>query len=353
MISLYFTSQGADGKTALCATLGRKLIAEGKKVGFFRPVFLVEPEVTNGDKDALFLKTTLGLSESVDILSPIRLSRQNLWHNLSAKADNFRTQLKQAYTTLAHGKDVLFMEGLKEIETDVVAKETCYQISDILNTKVIIVLRYSQNLTPTAMSHITQSLGQKLIGAVVNYVPKAKIETITEQIKTSFQKEGIKVLGCLPEDRTLLGISVAELAKSLGGEIITCPEGDNKIIENIMLGAMTPDSGIDYFSRKANKAVITRGDRADMQLAALQTSTNCLVLTGNTPPSTIIISEAKRKGIPIILVKQDTKSTVANVETALNQGKFHSLIKLEKFSQILEKYFDFQLFFTELGLKLR
>jgi len=60
-----------------------------------------------------------------------------------------------------------------------------------------------------------------------------------------------------------------------------------------MVGAMNVDSALAHFRRQPNKAVITGGDRPDIQLAALETSTRCLILTGNLPPNPLIIGRAK------------------------------------------------------------
>ena len=38
----------------------------------------------------------------------------------------------------------------------------------------------------------------------------------------------------------------------------------------MLVGAMSVESALSYFRRKPNKAVITGGDRADIQLAALE-----------------------------------------------------------------------------------
>lgn len=352
MIALYLASVEAAGKTALCAGIGRRLLEDGRKVGFLRPVRLSEANANDGYKDTLFLKDVFGLAETVETLSPIALSRRDLGQSLSVGIDNFKRRLKQAYAVISPGKDVVLLEGLRELKIDKVATEACYQISDILNAWVMVVLRYSRALTALEIVEISQRLGPKLLGVVINHVPESKIEAITKDMKTLFQKKGIKVLGVLPEDRTLLGISVGELAKSLNGEIINSPEAETEIVENIMLGAMTPDSGIDYFGRKTSKAAVIRGERADMQLAALQTSTKCLVITGNLPPLPIVLTEAETKHIPIIVVKQDTQSTVAGIEEALSQAKFNSLKKLEKFSQILDRHFDFLTLYHELGLKV-
>ena len=75
-------------------------------------------------------------------------------------------------------------------------------------------------------------------------------------------------------------ITVGELAEVIGGKIINHQEKSGEPVENYMLGAMVVDSGLDYFNRKKNKAAIIRQERLDMQLAALETSTICLVLSG-------------------------------------------------------------------------
>ena len=82
--------------------------------------------------------------------------------------------------------------------------------------------------------------------------------------------------------------SVGELAKHLGGEIVNCPERSEELVENLMLGALSVDSGLDYFRRKTNKAVIARGDRPDLQMAALETSTKCLILSLTSIPSLLL-----------------------------------------------------------------
>lgn len=53
------------------------------------------------------------------------------------------------------------------------------------------------------------------------------------------------------------------------------------MVEHLMIGAMDVDSALTYFRRKPNKAVITGGDRPDIQLAALETSTKCTI----SPPA--------------------------------------------------------------------
>lgn len=129
---------------------------------------------------------------------------------------------------------------------------------------------------------------------------------------------GAKVQGRIPESRTALAITVGELADVIGGKIINHPEKSDELVENYMLGAMVVDSGLDYFNRKKNKAAIIRQERLDMQLAALETSTTCLVLSGgDNTPAYRVRQKADSRGIPII-------TTAAAVDVII--GRIDNLI---------------------------
>jgi BioD-like phosphotransacetylase family protein len=114
---------------------------------------------------------------------------------------------------------------------------------------------------------------------------------------------------------------------------------------------MTFDSGVDYFNRKPNKAAVIRGERADMQLAALETSTRCLILTGNVRPLPAVVSQAENKHVPLIVVQKGTTDTAADVEQAFAGTAFDSSNKLEKFREIMDEYLDFESLYSALGVK--
>lgn len=77
-----------------------------------------------------------------------------------------------------------------------------------------------------------------------------------------------------------------------------------------MVGAMTLEGAIRYLRRSADKAVILGGDRADLALAALETSTSVLILTGGLYPDVKVLARAEEKGVPVILVHYDTYTTI-------------------------------------------
>jgi BioD-like phosphotransacetylase family protein len=127
-----------------------------------------------------------------------------------------------------------------------------------------------------------------------------------------------KATGTKPENRTRPAITVGELAKSIGGKIISNTEKSNELVENYMLGVMTVDSGLDYFGRKKNKAAILRQERLDMQLAALETSTTCLVISGaDKTPEYRVRQKAESRGIPIITTAATVNDIVTRIENLI------------------------------------
>ncbi|GAH61283.1 unnamed protein product, partial [marine sediment metagenome] len=192
--------------------------------------------------------------------------------------------------------------------------------------------------------------GKHLLGVVINKVPRSKLEPVREEISAQLGEAGINVLGVLPEDRVLFTLTIGELAEHLQGKILNCAEKSAELVENFMLGAMVVDPGPEYFGRKNNKAVIIRGERPDMQLAALETSIKCLILSGDTAPIPSVLYQAEARKVPIILAKGDTVTLVATIEDALSQTRFNQEKKLPRLTEIMEQHFNFQAAYQGLGL---
>jgi BioD-like phosphotransacetylase family protein len=158
------------------------------------------------------------------------------------------------------------------------------------------------------------------------------------------------VLAVLPEERLLSSVSVRELLEQLGGETLCCQEGLDDLVEYLMVGAMTAESAITYFRQRPNKAVITGGDRTDVMFAALETSTQCLILTGNRHPTPELLARAREVQVPIIVVEPDTLTTVRSAERCFGRTFVRQPRKIAHFGTILQERFDFAQLYGMLGL---
>ena len=340
MAALYVTSlQAGVGKTAVCAGLGRHLQGDGKKVGFFKPIVadIKSPDKVAIDSDAEFIKRVLALAEPLDSLCPV-IGREG----------ELTSRIKQAYAKVSRGKDVVIVEGVWRQRPGGKPTEASYEVVKALDAKVIIVEPYSEDLSRAKIIDKYKDFGEYLLGVVVNKMPRSRVEPVSEQL--SSQTGGVDILGVFPEDRALFSLTVGELAEHIQGEILSGAEKSGELVENLMLGALTVDSGLGYFGRKVNKAVVVRGERPDMQLAALETPTKCLVLSGGVSPIAAVCRSAEDKGVPIILTKGDVASVVSSFELALGKPRFNQEKKLPRLIEIMEQQFDFPTVYKGVGL---
>lgn len=331
---MYVSSpENGCGKTMVCAGLGKRLLGDGKKVGFFKPVIAgsKNPPDAAGDSDAAFMKQLFALDEPLDLINPV-----------FSDVSKLRAKVKEAYDKVAQGKDVVIVEGISgqnQISSDLAAA---------LDATVVIVDCYSKEAARAVDSY--QDFGEPLLGVVLNRVPGRQVERAQSEASARFSKAGVNLLGILPEDRTLFALTVGELAEHVQGEILRGDEKSAELVENFMLGANIVDHGPDYFGRKANKAVVLRSERPDMQLAALQTSTSCLVITGDTDLMPVVLQEAEAKNVPIILTGDDITAIAANIEDALDKTRFNQENKLPRLTEIMAQHFDFPTLYKRLGL---
>ena len=331
MAALYITSpQAGAGKTMVCAGLGKHLKGKGKKVGFFKPL-VAAIKSKEADSDTAFIKRVWSLKEPVEDLCPVIGGEGKL-------AD----KVKQAYAKVAKGKEIVIVEGVWRQRPGGKPIEASYEVAKALEAKVIVVEAYSPELFKTKLADKYQGFGQNLLGVVINKVPLSRMEAVSEL--------GGEVLGVIPEDRALLGLTVAELAELIEGKIVNDAGKSAELVENYMLGALSVDSGLGYFGRKDNKAVVVKGERPDMQLAALETSTKCLVISGDGEPIYDVRRSAEDKAIPVIVTDEDTASVMESIELALGMTKFNQEKKLPRLAEIMKQRVDFEALYKGLGL---
>jgi hypothetical protein len=325
------------GKSVLCAALGRKFKTAGRKVGFFKPVAILPAVAGAIDKDAEFIKHALTLSEPLDLLCPVSLGAKNLAAAANEKEPVWLKKIKEAFPKVSQGKDVVLVEGAGDFKSGSAAAAVNGKVIEALGAKVMLIVRYQSDTDANQIASAAKAIGGRLLGVLINAVPERRMAQVKSNLVPSLQKEGIKVLGVLPEDRALFTISVGELAEHLGGNILNSPESSGELVESVMVGAMSSDSALSYLSLKPKKAVITRGDRPDIQLAALETSISCLILTNNINPVPNVLNLAQSANVPIVVVKDDTRHTLDSVEGAFGKTKFSHEKKVERLEQLLEQ----------------
>jgi len=347
MKSLYITSiEPFSGKTAVCLALGRRLVRDGHKVGYFKPLSTQPWEPVPGrtvDEDADFVQRTLGLEEPtkdlIGVLLTPSLAREM---RCGCTARDLMTDVKAAYEKITPGKDVVLIEGAGSLREGVSLKLDAKSIVETLDMQALAIVRYHNrvNQGDDCISAYRQ-LGSRLLGNLVNVVPINEMK-LSEKICTPcLEDQGIRVLGTIPLQEELQAISVGELAEVLNARFLVLSEKREVLIDRLVVGAMGVDQALPRIRRVPGaKALITGGDRSDIHLVALETATRCLILTGNLRPMPEVLCRAEELGVPVLLVRQNTLEVVEAIEQVFGKTRLGQESKLKRFEALFAEHFD-------------
>ncbi|WP_129670650.1 phosphotransacetylase family protein [Candidatus Chloroploca sp. Khr17] len=356
MATLYVAStETFVGKSAVCIGLLRRMQQDGFRIGYMKPVSVSVAHTREAaiDEDAAFIRGTLGLEASLEHIAPVLITPGVVESILRGQSATYARTLRDAYLSIARDKDIVVLEGTNTWSEGALVDLTSDQVTDLLQAPTLLVTRYRSTLNVDTILSVQRYVGDRLLGVLINQIEEPHLDFVQSRVMPFLERRGIPVFGLMPRDSTLGGVTVNELLEHLGGQLIGQPAWCTRTIEALMIGAMGADASISFFRRRANKAVITGGDRSDLQLAALETSTTALVLTGNFRPSPQVLDRANERQVPIVLVPDDTLTTVDRAERLFGRVRFHQAAKLQRFADLLEASFDFDRLYDAMGMRLR
>ncbi|OFW64568.1 MAG: hypothetical protein A2Z35_00705 [Actinobacteria bacterium RBG_19FT_COMBO_36_27] len=344
MVPLFFISnQPFSGKSSMCVGVGKLFAEKGLKVGYMKPVGTLPIKVgaVTTDEDAQYILNILDAKEELEDVCPIVLTQQHNREGLKGQdfSRGFIDLIDKAYNRIKKDKDIVILEGAKSIEDGYFLGISANKICEKLRAKAILVIKYSTEIVDQIL-YSKEFLKNNLSGVIVNWVPRSQIDYLEKLVVPFLTRNGIEVLGYLTSDKILSSVSVKEMSEMLGGQIICAQNKVDELVETFMVGAMGQEQALKFFRRKADKAVITGGDRADVQLAALETPTKCLILTGNFQPSTVVLGRAEELGVPMILVNYDTLTAVEKVGEIIGHVRFHEIKKIDKIIEVIREYIN-------------
>ncbi len=343
MATLYVMSmESFAGKTVFCLGLARKLAGDGLSVGYIRPLTEAAKQIESANTCAAIMKRSIGLVESMDVLNPVMIDGETLDWILSDRPVDYTRKVSDAFKVASAGKDIMVVEGVSGLSEGYMVGLDARTTADLLNANCLLLIRPKDEMIADTILSAKNWLRDRMLGVVFNAVPRGMVEFVTESLTPYLSRKGIKVYAVIPEDRMLMAVTVQDLVDRVGGRVISGSDHMDTLVENVMVGAMSAENALSYFRRKPHKVVITGGDRPDIQLAALETSTGCLILTGNINPSPIILGRAEELGVPVVIAQQDTLTTAGLVEQAFTEVQFHEEQKIKRYERLLEAHFHYE-----------
>jgi len=300
MRSLYLGSVvEKSGKSMVTLGLARNFKG---RVGFFKPfkerLMRVGDRVI--DQDAYLMRNVLDLEQPEEVLCPFAYDIFRPTHMDAIKA---------AYGRAACDCELMLIEGTREVTTGYLNDVSGLAIAEAIGADLVLISTPEPaSLDKIAMLYkLSASYKIDVKGVVLNKTDDLSVANFLES-------KGVKVLGCIPHIPEMTYFTVKEVAEALSANVLVGEGHMDRTVEGVFIGAMTPETALKYMRRHRRKAIITGGDRSDVQLAALSTDTSCLILTGGLYPANQVVSRAYERGIPILVTRYDTLAASEMVE---------------------------------------
>lgn len=352
MKTLYVPSlRSFSGKTAVCLALGRRLQRDGYRVGYFKPLSTQMWEPIPGqavDEDAEFVRRVLGLEEPTEALVGVRLTPSLLRDALcGCLGRDLMAEVLTVWKRIAADRDVVLAEGGASLQEGNGIGLGAVDVAAALDATVLAVIPFVNEMSVVDdCVSAGRRLGERLLGVVVNGVPKESWDFVQRIARPCLEEREIAVLGILPQEKWLRAISIGELAQVLGAEFLAVPEKRDVLIDNLVVGAMSVEEALPRIRRiPGNKAVITGGDRADIHWAALETTASCLILTGYLRPQPELLRRAEEQGVAVLLTHHNTMEAVEAIERVFGKTRLGQPEKLARFEALMAEHFDFERFY--------
>ena len=336
-----------SGKSALVLGLARHLLSSGERDRFGKPLAtsfdwmpeqgaLPDPLI---DDDVRFVGETLGLDDQ-ELISSLHLLSPSTAENRLAEGlltagnglDHLRKQL------LGFDGGVTLLEAAGNLHEGLLYGLSLVQLANDLDAPVVLVHLWQDSCSVDALLAAKTQLGDRLCGVVLNAVTPDEVEGLEREVVPALQRLGLSVFGVMPRSPLLRSVTVGELVRRLDARVICCPEKLELLVETLSIGAMNVNSAMEFFRRRRNMAVVTGADRTDIQLAALEASTQCLILTGAGEPLPQLINRADELEVPLLKVDHDTLATVEVIEQAFGHVRLHEAVKATYAFRLVEEH---------------
>ncbi len=332
--------------------LGQQFIQDGFRTGYIKPVGILPVKVNDmlTDNDAWRIYRALGLTDPLSHICPVVLTQELEVKSYRKEMKGLMAKVVAAHEQIAKNKDIMLIGGYGSIYTGSFLGLQGLEVIKRLNARVVVVVKYEGEYVADYVLQARKDLKDRFLGVILNKVAPDLKQSAYEYTMPFLQRKKIDILGIIPHDPIVGSVTVEELNDMLGGKVLCCHDKLTNLVEHFLIGAMQVDKAIEYFKKMRNNAVIVGGDRADIQLSAIESGSVCLILTGDMYPGEIILSVAEQKNIPILVVREDTYSIAKKLEKMSVRLRLRDKGKVERGMNLVKEHVNFPLLYKKMGI---
>jgi BioD-like phosphotransacetylase family protein len=313
-----------DGKTTTALGLFSALSDRLGRIGFIKPVGQRFEHIDGImiDEDTVLIDTTFSVHTPLEAMSPIAVEPDFTRRYIDKANNEFLTRrLQNSFDRAAWEKDFCIIEGTGHAGVGAVFDLSNAHVAKLLDSKVLLVTRggIGRPIDEIVLNKaLFEREGVELVGVILNKVIPEKFDFVKDFARRGLERLGIDLLGVIPSEPVLTNPTLTQVCRAIHGSFINCEERGRRLVERVIIGAMNSTHVMEFFS--PGTLVITPGDREDVILAALSTSSfgenhdksiAGLVLSGDMTPHERVLDLVKRSNVPTISAPMDSY-TVAN-----------------------------------------
>jgi BioD-like phosphotransacetylase family protein len=341
---LVTATEESTGKTAIALALARHAQDRGLRVGYMKPkgTRLQSHVGKTLDRDPMLARDLLGTDDEIHEMEPIVYSPTFVRSALERREQptELAERVREGFDAVREDRGFVVVEGGGRFTTGGVVDLTDADVAELLSATVVLVADYGSPPDVDETLAAARDLGDRLLGVVFNRVSETAYDEVESVVAPFLEEEGVPVVGVLPREPDLAGVTVAELADELGVETLTDVPTDG-VVERFLVGAMSGESALRFFRRTKDAAVVTGGDRTDIHTAALEApGVSCLVVTGGRRPPATVLGTAAGRGMPVLLSATDTLSTLERAEEIVRSGRTRDERTVEVMRSLLTDHAD-------------
>jgi len=343
-----------DGKTTASIGLISMLKKKFNRLGFIKPVGQRYVEVDNHrvDADAFFIRNVYGSHIDYTDMSPVAVDRQFTRRYIdNPDLAPLEKKIRESFAQVALKNDIVVIEGTGHAGVGSVFDLDNARVAAMLNSPVILVAcgGIGKPFDEVSLNRaVFEKEGVRILGVILNKVNSEKAEEITHYFKKALQRVGLPLLAVIPTSPRLQHPTLQHIKDTFKAELLNGADNLGNLVNEIIVGAMTPHRALQYFKR--NCLVIIPGDRDDLVLTVTSLDStkdkrsdhfiSGIVLSGGVRPRKSVLDVIRKTNIPVLLSSDDTYSVASKIHVMMVKIKPEETNKIHLVQKLYEDNFD-------------
>jgi len=368
MRSIFIAATGQHvGKTTIALGLLAALRARGVKCQYFKPVgqHFAEHGGRRADEDAWLCRAVMGSQVDAELMSPVTVPEGFVTEYLQhPDCRPLRNKIMEAQRCLRTEAEMLVVEGTGHAGVGSCLDLSNAAVAAMLDAAVIIVVPggVGRSLDEVALSlTLFRNEGVPMAGVVANKVYREKYDKVSQALRIGLERLGTRLVGTIPYEPELAFPTVSQICEELEAEVLCGKECLDRIVENTIIAAMTPQNVLSYL--RPGSLVITPGDRVDNILLAISAdkldpsgatrSIVGVVLTGGLSPHPALMPLLENSRLPVLFCREDTYSVSARISQRVFKINPGDTEKIEAAQRFVRDYVDIDAILQAIGEEKR